>query len=295
MEISIITDEISADLGTAIELGVEWGVRNFELRGFFTDRVPKFSAYQKQCVRDALDEYEARVIGIGPGLFKIPYPEKRPARATLGWMDLSQYDGWASSRKLLNYHLNELLPASLDYASELGAKLVVAFSFERAQEPDEPPEEVLNCLWQAAERAGAHDIGLAIETEAGYWADTGAHTAQIVRMVNHPALGVNWDPGNAFFAGDNPYPTGYREVRDLVRHIHYKDARRDRHGKSRYAAEGQIDWAGQIAALAEDGYEGFISIETHLSPKVAAARDALERLRGFIAGAQARTNKSRMI
>jgi len=288
MEISIITDEISADLGTAIELGVEWGVRNFELRGFFTDRAPRFSDYQKQCVQDALEEYHARVIAIGPGLFKIPYPAERPDRATLGWMDLSQYERWVNSRKLLNYHLNELLPASLDYASELGASLVVIFSFERAVVTSpEPPEEVLNCLLQAAERAKAQDIRLVIETEAGYWADTGVNTAQIVRMISHPALGVNWDPGNAFFAGDNPYPAGYREVRDFVSHVHFKDAKHDRYGKPHYVAEGEIDWAGQIAALIEDGYQGFISIETHLKPKVAAARDALERLRGFITAAQA--------
>jgi hypothetical protein len=33
MKISIVTDEISSDVETAIELGLEWGVRDFELRG----------------------------------------------------------------------------------------------------------------------------------------------------------------------------------------------------------------------------------------------------------------------
>jgi sugar phosphate isomerase/epimerase len=288
MEISIITDEISADFETAVELGTSWGVRSFELRGYFTNRAPNLSAYQKQCVRDVLDEYGARMVAIGPGLFKIPYPASRPSRATLGWMDLNQYTNWTDSQKLLDYHQNELLPASLDYASELGANLVVIFSFERKDEPtSEPPEEVLNCLQQAAERAKAQNIVLAIETEAGYWADTGAHTAQILRLIDNPALRVNWDPGNAFFAGDIPYPAGYLEVREFVHHVHYKDARRDRFNTPQYVAEGQIDWAGQVKQLVEDSYGGFISIETHLSPKVAAARDALERLRGFIATAQA--------
>lgn len=282
MEISIITDEISADLETAIELGIEWGVNNFELRGFFTDRVPHFSPYQKQCVKDALEEYHARIIAISPGLFKIPYPAKRATRSSLGWMDLAAYQGWAVSQQRLNDHLYERLPASLDYANELGVGLVVIFSFARTGAPDsKPPEEVLNCLWQAAEQAQAHDIHLAIEVEAGFWADTGAHTARILRMIDHPSLGVTWDPGNAFFAGDDPYPTGYMQVREYTRHIHYKDAKRDRLGVPHYVAEGQIDWAGQIRQVIDDGYEGFISIETHLKPKVAAARAALKRLQGF--------------
>lgn len=288
MEISIITDEISADFETAIELGIAWGVHNFELRGFFTDRAPNFSAYQKQCVRDVLSEYDARVIALGPGIFKIPYPPDHPTRSSLGWMDLSQYVRWADNWKLMEYHLNELLPASLDYASELGANLVVIFSFERTFDSSaSPPQEVLNCLRQAAERAQAQDIFLAIETEAGYWADTGANTAQILRLINNPALRVNWDPGNAFFAGDNPYPTGYQEVQEFVQHIHYKDARRDRFNEPEYVAEGQINWAGQIKQLVGDGYDGFISIETHLKPKVTAARNALKRLQDFITAAQA--------
>jgi hypothetical protein len=49
MKICLLTDEISADPETAVELGVQWGVKDFELRGYFLDRVPslpyKNSAY----------------------------------------------------------------------------------------------------------------------------------------------------------------------------------------------------------------------------------------------------------
>jgi len=206
-------------------------------------------------------------------------------------MDRAGYESWAEAQRLVRYHLDELLPASLDYASEMGVRTVVIFSFDRAgAPPSELPEEVLNALRLAAERAGAAGFQLAIETEDGFWADTGARTAQIVRAINHPALGVNWDPGNAFFAGDTPYPAGYEAVRGLVRHVHFKDALRDAAGRPHYVAEGQIDWAGQIKALAADGYDGYISIETHIRPKVAAARAALERLRRLIAATQAGHN-----
>ena len=93
---------------------------------------------------------------------------------------------------------------------------------------------------------------------------------------------MNWDPGNAFFAGETPYPDGYRAVRGLVGHVHFKDARRTSTGELEYVADGQIDWAGQIRALQQDGYSGYISVETHLRPKVAEANAGLARLRQLV-------------
>ncbi len=83
-------------------------------------------------------------------------------------------------------------------------------------------------------------------------------------------------------AGDIPYPNGYEAVRRFVKHVHFKDAEMDEYGRRRYAVHGQIDWAGQIQALAQDGYEGYISIETHLWPKVKVAREELDMLRRLI-------------
>lgn len=285
MKISIITDEVSADPETAIELGVEWGVRDFELRGFFTDRAPRLSAYQKQHLRDVLEEHQARIVALAPGLFKVASPPPKPPLATLGWMERAGYEAWSEVHQAMRDHLDELLPASLDYANELGARMVVIFGFNRAgTPPGDPPDAVLNCLRLAAERAGAARLTLAVETEGGFWADTGARTAQMVRVVNHPALRVNWDAANAFFAGDDqPYPTGYEAVRGLVSHVHFKDVPYFLEGTPRYVGEGTINWAGQIRALAADGYDGFISVETHARPKVAEARASLNRLRQFMA------------
>lgn len=287
MKISLITDEISSDPETAIELGVEWGVHHFELRGYFTDRAPSFSEYQKQRLRDLMDNYPAQIIAIGPGLFKIPYPPRQAPRAALGWLDRSGYESWSAAQGLVRYHLEELLPRSLDYANELGAKKVIIFGFDRAGAPaGELPEEILNILYLATERARLAGLELVLENEAGFWADTGKHSAQMVRAINHSSLSINWDPGNAFFAGDEPFPAGYSEVRGLVGHVHFKDAARDPVGEPQYVLHGQINWIGQIQALISDGYDGYISIETHIRPKVTAARSSLERLRALISAPQ---------
>ena len=107
----------------------------------------------------------------------------------------------------------------------------------------------------------------------------------IIESIAHPGIAINWDPANSFCEGDIAYPDGYHAVRGHVRNVHFKDARLDADGQPKFVGEGAIDWAGQIAALARDGYEGCIAIEPHLEPRVPAVRAALERLRGLLAAA----------
>jgi sugar phosphate isomerase/epimerase len=230
-----------------------------------------------------LAAFDARLIAISPGLFKIPYPLGTRERASLAWLDDAMFQRWHSVRDQVKYHHQELLPASLEFARSLGVNLVVIFSFHRGGHPaGRAPDEVLEILQDAAKQAAAAGLQLAVEVEDEFWADTGGRTAALAAMVDHPALGVNWDPGNAFMAGDTPYPDGYQAVRAWVKHIHFKDAEVDPSGRRRYTVRGQIDWAGQIQALTKDGYRGYISIETHLHPKVKIARDELEILRRLV-------------
>jgi sugar phosphate isomerase/epimerase len=146
---------------------------------------------------------------------------------------------------------------------------------------------MIDLLRQAAEQAGAAGVELLIEVEAGFWADTGARTAAIVEAVGHPALGINWDPGNAFEAGDCPIPEGYLAASAHVRHVHFKDVRQREDGSYQYAVDGDIDWEGQLSALQDDGYAGYISIETHMAPKVAAAYQMVRRLQRLLGREQA--------
>jgi sugar phosphate isomerase/epimerase len=287
MDIALVTDELSADPQTALELATEWGIRHVELRGYFTDRVPLLSAYQRQRLRRLVAAHGVTVTAISPGLFKIPYPAETPPYSNLGWMDHSFHQQWADSRAALDHHLRELLPASIDFALEFGAGFIVAFSFHRAGGPGgSAPRPVVEALAAAAEKVHAAGLTLLIETEEGFWADTGARSAALVRAVGHPALAINWDPANSFCEGDRPYPDGYSHVRTMVRNVHFKDARRFADGRCAFVADGEVDWQGQIRALIADGYRGCITLEPHLEPMLPAMRKALERLRALIAGAR---------
>jgi sugar phosphate isomerase/epimerase len=95
-----------------------------------------------------------------------------------------------------------------------------------------------------------------------------------------------WDPGNAFTAGENPYPEGYGKLdRNRIRHIHLKDAVRDRATKRRTwvpIGSGEIDIKGQLRALMRDKYLEGISVETHYVPKNGTpAQGSLESVTGL--------------
>lgn len=282
MEISIVTDELSGDPETAFELGLEWGVSGFELRGVYDARVPRLSPHARQRLLRAVKSFGVTVTAISPGLFKIPFPDEQPARSNLGWMDAGFFRAWSDARALLADHMHNLLPESLDFAQEAGARYLIVFSFHRGGAPSGPaPQGVIDMLAEAAERAAGSGIEILVENEEGHWANTGAHSAALIERVGHPALALNWDPANALIDGDTPFPHGYAAVRPHVRNVHFKDARLYPDGRWELLAQGDVDWEGQIAALANDGYQGAVAIEPHLSPSVSSTRKSLERLRAL--------------
>lgn len=287
MIISIVTDELSGDPETAFELGLEWGIRHFELRGVYGERVPRLSAHARHRLVRAVREFGVEITALSPGLFKFPFPDKEPARSNLGWMDAGFFGAWHERRAMLSDHLERLLPETLELAAEVGAGTLISFSFSRGGAAGgQAPQGVVEGLAAAAERAGAAGVDFLIETEEGHWADTGARSAALLERIGNPAAGINWDPANALIDGDVPYPDGYASVRPHVRNIHFKDARRFADGSWTLLADGDVDWQGQVRALVSDGYRGPIAIEPHLSPAVASTRNALEKLRRLIREAE---------
>lgn len=285
MRISIVTDEISSDVETAIELAHSWGVSDLELRGVGSERVPFISPYEVERLGELLEEYSCHIVAISPGLFKIPLPSERHEKFPVKAIDFTLYQEWQDAHDLALYHLQEMLPASVQFANDFNVKLIVIFGFHRGTTSSKAPvpDEVLNYLQLAAEAISGTDIKLALEVEGGFWADTGQRTAEIIRDVDSPALGINWDPGNSIVTGEKTYPDGYAAVRDLVFHVHFKDVVRQLDGSFQYATHGEIDWESQIRALTQDNYSGYISVETHMRPKIRMAKAALDRLTAIIA------------
>ena len=150
----------------------------------------------------------------------------------------------------------------------MGARIVRVFSYWRSVDPDACFDRVASALRELADRAGERSLILGIENEHACNIATGSETARLLAAVDHPALSVIWDPANAFVAGEVPYPQGYRHIPlSRIAHVHAKDCTVANHvptfGPLGEMGPGSVDWRGQLAALARDGYRGTVSLETH--------------------------------
>jgi sugar phosphate isomerase/epimerase len=118
------------------------------------------------------------------------------------------------------------------------------------------------------------------------------HTSGLLRiatLVDSPWLKVNYDTGNAYLGGEDPYD-GLRAVLPLVVHVHAKDISIKQSDEEKgkvtgtpvgcACGEGVIDWAKVVQILREGGFSGVLSVECG-TPRQAI--DSLRHLNTVIA------------
>jgi sugar phosphate isomerase/epimerase len=119
---------------------------------------------------------------------------------------------------------------------------------------------------QIAERYG---VAIGIEPHQSLSKST-AGLLRIANLVESPMLSINYDTGNAFLGGEDPY-AGLEAVLPRLVHIHAKDISiqqaQDEAGKVTgtpvgcACGEGVIDWARIIAILKRANWGGVLSVE----------------------------------
>ncbi len=266
MRLAVITDEISADLAYALSVMREYGAAGVEIRSIWGKNISSVSDDEaKQALRIVKDA-GAEVVCIASPVFKCDLDiEGAPAPGMT-------HD--ADERSLKEQP--EVLRRCLEIADITGAEIVRIFSFwKRGELTSDIENRIVEELSAAAETAAQYGKTLALENEYSCYLGTGEETARVLRRVNLPNLLAVWDPANALFAGDIPYPNGYAAIRDLVVHFHVKDAERMESGEVRIVpvGSGQIDYEGQLKALKSDGYKGWYSLETHYTPPGGSKED----------------------
>jgi len=270
-QIAITTNEISQDFVTAVELGTSWGIRHFELKRVLNSRVPDVDEGYVKRMQDELKRFDADVVSVSPGLFLGVEVGTEKAREQAG----------------------DLVDRSIPFAELFDVRILVCFGFARPEGVgrDEPaPQEVIDVLGGVAARVAAAGMTVVIENDPNSWTNTGDNIADVLHRVGATNLGLNWDPGNYATMGLDPFPDAYGQVADSVMHLHVKDVvaigAQDPMGHHwRTVGEGAIDWAGQIRALAQADYQGYLVIETHHGPFVAKSHQNCVELKEMISEA----------
>jgi len=112
---------------------------------------------------------------------------------------------------------------------------------------------------------------------------------RIAHLVESPMLRINYDTGNAFLGGEDPYE-GLQAVLPLLVHVHAKDIGIRQAEKEKglvtgtpvgcACGDGVIDWARVIGILREAGWSGVLSAECGSPEQALRSRVHLEALLG---------------
>lgn len=108
-------------------------------------------------------------------------------------------------------------------------------------------------------RIGFENVEAAFPSSLRDWAD-------LIDEIDDPGVGVYFDAGNVLWLGFG-YPEEWiRHLASRIVQLHFKDARfrlagATLHSEIHQILNGDVNWAGVMAALREIGYEGWISVE----------------------------------
>ncbi|HEY9171744.1 MAG TPA: sugar phosphate isomerase/epimerase [Verrucomicrobiae bacterium] len=150
----------------------------------------------------------------------------------------------------------EYLKQAIRFAAECGAPVVNTDEGPKQPWTTEAEDHVLMryTLMEAAKLAEPRGIAIGLECHQQY-SKTPAGLDSIYKLVKSPAIGINFDTGNSYLAGEDPYKWLEKIVGRLV-HLHAKDISIQHSEAERgkvtgtpvgcACGDGVIDWARVI-------------------------------------------------
>jgi sugar phosphate isomerase/epimerase len=279
-KLGIITDEISSDLEEALKFISSYGLHYCELREFWGKNVMNSPQEDLDHAKKLLAQYNIQVSDIGSPIFKWDLP---------GAPGKNENERATSKSTYSEADSDKMLEQSFKIAHHFDSHKVRIFSYWRVEDPGkvftQVSERLAKAAKLAAKLAAKNDIILVLENEYSCNVGSGKELGKLIKHVNSPNLRGVWDPGNAAFLGETPFPDGYEACKGTFAHLHIKDAATNpQTGKHAWMAVGggTIDFKGQFAALHKDGYSNTMSLETHYrrpdGNKMESTRESLEGL-----------------
>jgi sugar phosphate isomerase/epimerase len=160
-----------------------------------------------------------------------------------------------------DYH-GEYLKMAIRYAAECGAPVVNTDEGPKQGWTTEAEDFVLMryTLMEASKVAEPRGILIGLECHQQYTKHPDG-LDRIQRLVKSPSIGINFDTGNAFLCGHDPYQWLRRVVKRLV-HLHAKDISVQQGGAERgkvtgtpvgcACGDGVIDWKKVIQIVRKE-------------------------------------------
>ena len=234
-------DEIAAEPDEQVATLRRLGMTHLELRAAWGTNVADLDDAQLDRLRGVLDGAGIAVSSIGSPIGKVPVDA-----------DLDQ-------------HLARF-ERCLHVAHLFGAPFVRVFSFFplEGRPAAESGDAVLERMRVLVRRVEDSDVVLLHENEKGIYGDTPIRCLELLESIDSPVLRAAWDAANFVQVGvAHPFDDGYAALRPWLAYVHVKDALAD--GTVVPAGQGAGQLGETLAALRDDGFDGFFSLEPHLA------------------------------
>jgi len=181
----------------------------------------------------------------------------------------------------------------VDLAAELDAPYVRTFLGELPENTtldSSMYEKISDCLNAASEYAESVGVKIAVEPHDDFVRSS--TILPILRQVQHPALRVIWDVGNAFAAGED-LEEGFGALKNRLAYVQVKDGKgRSPNWRLCPIGEGDVPLRHAFELLLAHGYPGALSVEweyawhPELDPPEVALPAALKTVRELLASVQ---------
>ena len=282
-KLGIITDEVDPDLARVLssfypKYQLHWAeIRDLNLAGKKSYVYRTATPEQLKQVRKELDDAGVKLSVLDTAVYKIALPGTQPVGENAA--DLNPENGNPGNGEYAR-QLDDLKRAA-DAAHALGTDRIRIFTFKRVADPSTVFNRVVEDLQKAIVAAKQADITLLVENEFDCNVGTGAETAKLFKTISDRRLMHNWDPGNCYEAGEQPFPKAWDQLdHSRISHIHLKDAA----GKVwKPIGAGDIDFVGQFQALKKMNYSGTMSLETHYkNPQHDPYTSSVESMDGLV-------------
>lgn len=257
--LSVLTDEISDDLETALDWCVDRNIRHVEVRMVDGANAANLSEDQAKGAAEKIRKRGLTVSALASPIFKCALDPDRPVETG---------DMFGAKEEDIPAHFAKL-DRAIPLARIFGTSMIRVFSFWREKEPAKYFDEIAGHLRKAAAVAEREKVLLGLENETACNGGYAEEVADIVHRVNSPALRVMWDPGNEDYGAKTAFPEGYAHVKGLIAHCHLKDVVLDADNTPRCVpiGSGRVKLREQINALEKDGYTGLYTLETRYTPE----------------------------
>jgi sugar phosphate isomerase/epimerase len=181
------------------------------------------------------------------------------------------------------------LKQAIRFAAECGAPVVNTDEGPKPPWTTEAEDHVLMkyVLTEAAAVAELRSIKIGLEPHQQY-SKTPDGLDKICKLVDSPAIGVNFDTGNSYLSGEDPV-AWLERVKDKLVHVHAKDISiqqsEDERGKVTgtpsgcACGDGVIDWKSVVEACKDVPRDIVLSVECGT---IEQAERSIEHLKQFV-------------